>query len=316
MTANAHRWTAAFVAAVLATGPCVGSESDQAGVRAFYFRDGSPEELKPVAKPPDGMTAQPLADLPLVTTKPAAVAAGGKTFVLDREGLYRVGDLGSKTTTHVLLDRGDLWRIAGHLCRLQVHGWRHDVEDVARWTERARRGRLSISCGNVCRFVAHHLAERGHKARVVQTLTLEPRNGYDDGHVLLEVFDPAEKRWILFDPDMKCRFLKEGRRLSLGDAVALCRGGGQAELDFLAPPVIDAYAEPGAPRESAQYSLLFEATFLDPAARQAWYRRMFQVPVIDGKAGALRPEDAVVTRTLGHPDPIPWSDWTKAAYKQ
>ena len=163
----------------------------QTGVRALYFRDDSPEELKPIASPPAGMTVQPVADLPLVLLKPTAAKVGGGTFVLDRDGLYRFFDLDSKTTTNVILDRGDLWRLAGHLSRLQVHGWRHDGEDVGRWTERARRGRLSISCGNVCQFVAHHLAQRGHRSRVVQTLTLDVRNGYDDGHVLLEVFDPV-----------------------------------------------------------------------------------------------------------------------------
>ena len=113
---------------------------------------------------------------------------------------------------------------------------------------------------------------------------------------------------------MKCRFLSAGRRLNLGETVALYRSGGRAELDFLATPSIDAYAEAAAPPESAQYSLLFEATFQNPASRQAWYHRMFQAPVIDGKAGAFRPDDAARIRTLGYAEPVPWTEWNNAVY--
>jgi len=302
------------IALALATAPCRAGDAERPGARALYYRDDSPEELKPVASPPSGMTAQSIADFPLVLVKPTAAKVGDTTFVLERDGLYRFFELDSKTTTNVVLDRGELWRLAGHLSRLQVHGWRHDGEDVVRWTNRARRGRLSISCGNICQFVTHHLSERGHRSRVVQTLTLGAHNGYDDGHVLLEVFDPAENRWILFDPDMKCRFLSAGRRLNLGQAVALYRSGGQAELDFLAPPSMDAYAETAAPSKSAQYSLLFEATFRDPKARQDWYRRMFQAPVVDGKAAAHRPDDAARLRTFGYAEPVSWTEWNKVVY--
>jgi hypothetical protein len=302
------------VALALATAPSWAGDAVRSSALALYFRDGSPEELKPIVSPPAGMTVQPIADLPLILVKPTAAKVGDKMFVIDREGLYRFFDLDSKTTANVILHQGDLSRLAGHLSRLQVHGWRHDGENIGRWTERARRGRLSISCGNICQFVAHHLAQRGHRSRIVQTLTLDARNGYDDGHVLLEVFEPAEKRWILFDPDMKCRFLSAGRRLNLGEVVGLYRNGGQTELDFLAPPSIDAYAEAAAPPDSAQYSLLFEATFRDPKARQAWYRRMFQAPAIDGKAGAYRPDDAARLRVFGHPGPVSWTEWNNAVY--
>ena len=74
---------------------------------------------------------------------------------------------------------------------------------------------------------------------VVNLVTLEEHNHYDDGHVLMEIFDPREKRWILYDPDMKCRFRHAGRYLNLGEAVALYRKGGAAELEFFCPPAID-----------------------------------------------------------------------------
>ena len=113
---------------------------------------------------------------------------------------------------------------------------------------------------------------------------------------------------------MKCRFLSAGRRLNLGEAVSLYRSGGQAELDFLGTPSIDSYAEAAAPPESVQYSLLFEATFREPQARQDWYRRMFQAPVINGKVGALRPDHGVRLRTFGYAEPVTWTEWNNTVY--
>jgi hypothetical protein len=290
-------------------------EAKFGSVRAFYFRDESPVEMAPLrGAPPSAGKAYALAALPLVLTEPCVVTTGGRSFHLDREGLYRIGNLSTKETANVILYRGDLWRLAGHLCRLQVHGWRHDDEGVGRWTERARKGRLAMSCGNIARFVAYHLAARGHRARVVNLLTLEEHNGYDDGHVLLEVFDPREKRWVAFDPDMKCRFKHAGRYLDLGEAVALFRKGAAVELELFCQPAIDACAEEGGSREHAQYSLLFEWAFRDARARQAWYRRMMQVPIVDGAAGALTEADGPRMRARGLARPVPWGPWRRAAY--
>jgi len=285
-------------------------------VRAFFFRDAAPVEMSPTTSTdlPTGRKSHALADLPLVLTEPCAVTTGGLTFRVEQEGLYRFGNLTTKETANVILYRDDLWRFVGHLSRLQVHGWRQDGESIPRWTERARKGRLSISCGNIVRFVAHHLAERGHKSRVVNLVTLEEHNHYDDGHVLMEVFDPREKRWILYDPDMKCRFRHAGRALNLGEAVALYRKGGSAELEFFCAPAIDAYAEEKASAESAQYSLLFEWAFRDATARQAWYRRMMQVPLLNGSAGAWREADVARIKATGYGKPVAWDEWMKAAY--
>jgi hypothetical protein len=137
-------------------------------VRALFFRDAAPAEMSAATGAPTGKKVYALAELPLVLTEPCAATTGGLTFRVEQEGLYRFANLDTKETANVILYRGDAWRLAGHLSRLQVHGWRHDGESLARWTERVRKGRLSISCGNIVRFVAHHLSERGHRSRVVR----------------------------------------------------------------------------------------------------------------------------------------------------
>jgi hypothetical protein len=249
-------------------------------IRAFHYAGDTPSEL-----PPDESekgTIHTSAGLPLILTEPAVVESGGLRFHLADEGFYRIGNLNTKETRHAVLYRGDLWRFLGSLSRLQVHGWRHNHESNAELTERARKGRLSISCGKIVTFIAHHASAQGIRCRPVKAATAEQMNGYDDGHVLMEVFDPKERRWLLYDADAGCRFKANGRYLNLGEAVRLYRSGRQAELEFLRKPAIDTYAEAGSPAEFTQYSLLLESIFRDTASAQAWYARILQVPTVNG----------------------------------
>jgi hypothetical protein len=285
-------------------------------VRVLHLGDSLPAEVLPSKDAPQGVKIYAPMDLPLILTEPIVVELDGRKFVLDREGMYRIGDFGGGATANTILSLGNVWRLAGHLSRLQIHGWRHSDENIDQWTERARTGRLSIACGSAVRFVSHHLEARGWRTRAVQVVTLEDHNGYDDGHVLMEVFDPEEQRWLLFDPDMKCRFRGDRGWLDLAETVALYRGGGDAELVFVAPPAIDSYAEERAPRQFAQFSMMFESTLREAAVRQKWYRRMFQTPVVDGAAGAWLPSDVARIRGVGATRLLSWKLWTEEVYRR
>jgi hypothetical protein len=245
--------------------------------RSFHYPGDTPDEV--FSEQPAGKAqAYTFADLPLILTKPAAVVVGGLPFSVTKEGLYRFVNLNTKETRHTILYRGDVWRFVASLSRLQVHGWRHNSEGMAALTERARKGRLSIHCGTIVAFVLHHASAQGIRCRQVMADTKESANGYDDGHTLIEVFDPNEKRWLLYDADAGCRFKAKGRYLNLGEAAQAYRSGARPELEFLRKPAIDTYAEAGAPPEFVQYSLLFESIFRDVDATHKWYARVLQVP--------------------------------------
>jgi hypothetical protein len=266
--------------------------------RAFHFAGDAPDEVLSV-KPMEKAKAYSFADLPLVVTTPLVVENGGLHFPVTTEGLYRFVNLSSKQTRHTIRYGGDLWRFVGSLSRLQVHGWRHNGEGMAALTERARKGRLSIHCGVTVDFVRHHASIQGIRCRQVMAYTRESANGYDDGHTLVELFDPTEKRWLLYDADVGCRFKAKGRYLNLGEAVQAYRSGARPELDFLRKPAIDTYAEAAAPVEFAQYSLLFESIVRDVGATHKWYARVLQVPSI-GSVTADRAED--------------WDNFMKSSY--
>jgi hypothetical protein len=252
-------------------------------VRVFYYKDSLSVDLKPLKEKPAGRRTRKFTELPLVLNEPVIVEIHGLYFPVVKEGLYRFGSLATRTTRTTILHQKKLWRFLGHLSRLHVHGWRHKQESLVQWTQRARKGRLSITCRNISGFVVHHARLQGYRARPVSVVTLDEWNTYDNGHTLSEIYDPQQNRWILFDGDMGCLFKHQGRYLNLGETVRLYKAGKKAKLDILSPPAYDTYTEPDAEDEFAQYSLLFENMFRNPDVRQIWYARVFQVPFLDGK---------------------------------
>ena len=283
-------------------------------VRVFYYRDNSPQELKNVPKPPPGTKVYTPTDLSLILKGSVVVKVLGLYFRVDQEGMYRFCNFRTRQTRNTILPGDDVFQFAGHLSRLQVHGWRHNGESPSQWTERAKTGRISLTCGRITQFVRYHVNAQGYRSRRVELKTLDEWNSYDNGHFLMEIFCPKEQRWILFDPDMGCRFRYEGRYLNLGETTRLYKSGSNPELAFQAYPAVDTYSEADAPAEFAQYSLFGENVFLPPERRHVWYRRVFQVPFISGSYPLSEKDGERLNSRRLVGKQLSWEQWLKQSY--
>lgn len=286
-----------------------------------YFGAGSWEELKPRSSSPAAESVGEFRDLRLLLKAPLAVRMGDKVFMVEKEGLYRFFDLGGADLRQAYLYQGDLWALLGNLSRMRVHGWRDmDAPSPQEKIERARRGRLSLTCGPTAQFVAEQARTLGVKCRFVHTLTLDEWNDYDNGHSLLEVFDPAEKRWILYDSDLGCRLRHQGRWLDLGEACRLYREGRLPEAVYPAGKCqMDPHAEQNLPNANAFYSSMFEGIFVRDEARDAWFRRVMQVPIIDGVFPSDSEAETLRARAYAGGNyakqALPWTEWRKRFYE-
>jgi hypothetical protein len=283
-------------------------------VRVFYFRDNAPKDISSAFERVDRNAVRQFTQLPLILKQPARVQIEDRIYHVDQEGMYRFLDFRTRQTRNVILYLGDMWRFAGHVSRLQVHGWRHDNQNDAELTETARIGRLSITCGIIARFARHHLEQQGYKTRGVSTKTLDEWDSYDNGHILMEVFDPHEQRWVLFDPDMGCRLLNRGRALNLGEVVQLYKSGQKGELNFLSYPAIDTHAETTAPKDHAQFTLYGDIMLRYPEMRQSWYRHVFQVPLIDGAYPLSREDESRLAGRSLSGKRMTWDEWMRRSY--
>ena len=278
-----------------------------------YWPDNQPRKLKPVnAAPQQPVKSYTLETVPLVQNEPANLRLGDDTYAFQAEGLYRVKDpRSSKVLRQSILYRGDAWRLAGHLSRLYVYGARHQSEQQTQWDARARNGEpLSLQCGFISMFVQHHLREQGIASRLVGCTAGSNWKSYDDGHALMEICDPAEKRWIAFDPTLGARFRDGGGRLlDLLDLTRLHRAGRHAEhVEFLndgskLDPLTyyeELYAKYIPTRQQVQAFLPKFKPLLtnDVATIHQWYGRVMQVPIIDNYFVPETDAEDALLRTL------------------
>ena len=218
-----------------------------------------------------------MTSLPLVLTSPATVNVDGKVYNFAAGGLYRIYD-GSTLVRQTLVYTGDYWDFAAQLSRIHLHGDRHNSDKNPQLDTLVRSGTLvSLTCGQISPYAASHLQSVGVQARVVHSLTLDPWNNYDNSHVMIEIRDTAEKRWVLYDVDNGDTLRFNGHRLNLLDTTQLYRRGDQAQLDILNSDSL--YDPPTKYTDPALNRLLLNH---DLPTTQTWYRRVLQVPIIDG----------------------------------
>ena len=246
-----------------------------------YLADNVSVSMLP-RKAPEGATVQKLEALPLVVNEAVWAKWNGRTYCLDQEGMYRlIQGRSSCRSAQRILYRGDPWRLAGHLSRLHVYGWHHDRASHRELDDLARNGtRLSLSSFAISQFVSAHLETQSVQIRVCGTVTMDEWHDYyrwDNLRYLCEIFDPTEKRWMLFDAEVGCRFYDQGKLLDLGEVCDLYRTGKTPQLDFISWPVVVDMRERYGNRYTF-YTHIMESVFRGEKALHNWYARMFQVP--------------------------------------
>lgn len=240
--------------------------------KAVYFQaDEDWEEVEAA-----GGDATRVEALELVATGVERVKFEGKVYPLKREGLYRFVKFPSGVTNLIARkDKDSLLPVLKGLAQLHIHGKKHDgLEDAPK---KLRTMPWLIQTCGPARNLAYTVLRKqaGFWPRSIDTLTGEKLSGFDDGHSLLEVYDPVRKQRLLVDIDMGLMFKKKGRFLSAHELWSLLRKKEDFELFRLSRVEVD-------PEFSiALYARMQTAR---PARIKDWYGRVFQIIAIDGEA--------------------------------
>ena len=156
-----------------------------------------------------------------------------------------------------------------------VHGRRDIDKTYPEMMEVLGQRHLSVLCGHITELSWQMLTMAGFEARHASGSTVGPRNGYDDGHALLEVNSPVHG-WVLVDVDMKTVFRRNGKLLSALD-VALTDDLSELEIVKLIDAPVKDYAQ------DAQFDPIEEFAVYN---KKDWYKRVLQiVSVHDQKTG-------------------------------
>lgn len=156
-------------------------------------------------------------------------------------------------------NRADPLPLVAELSKGIIHGDRDDDLAHSALIRRFGRTELSLTCGPAVAFVRRELLARGIASRPVQLHAGGVRNGFDDGHVLLEI--ETKNGAVLVDVDQKRLFTVDGGLASSADVAR--EGFGAVTLRSFAPARVDpAFA----------FAAHVERAYADP---RPWYARMF-----------------------------------------
>lgn len=242
---------------------------------------------------PDGVTilapcageGQPLPNALLAG--PGLYRAAGFVWDCNRPGLYRICQPYQENRQFVIPDPTDVLATALALSRLFVRGNGDDFLTSEALAKVARTRLVVCTCGPAAQFVCATLSGLGHGCRVVAAQTDQQPNGYNDGHVMLEVAQAGG--WVAVDVSAACWFAGlDGAAL---DFFSLCRTlaqGGMPELRSWPGPgpgqgPVDwtGFVHPGGYR----YDFLEWLAAACEDGRESMYRRTCAVPYFrEGRA--------------------------------
>jgi hypothetical protein len=222
-------------------------------------------------------TGKELAEFSLISKGVAQVQFHGKTYCVQREGLYRFMLLPDSLRNLISLRDGrSLIPLLMAISALQVHGNRQDPEGRP-----ALKNRLLIepwvctTCGNIARLASEILSGEGYQTRMVGCSTLEEPNGYNDGHAMFEVYWPEAGKWILVDADMGLLFKAGEQFLGAEEVAKAVKEDHRPEFFVLAQKA--AVLDPFFLRpDGYNYALEFRWQWGTPEGKWQWYRRVMQ----------------------------------------
>ena len=216
-----------------------------------------------------------LSDLGLIGKGISAVHFEGKTYRVDREGLYRFMLLPKNLRNLISLrDNRSLIPLLMALSSLQVHGNRHDPESIEALKKRLPVDPwVSITCGKIAQLARSILSDEGYKTRMIGCSTLEEPNGYNDGHAIFEVYWPEAGKWIVVDADMGLLFKDHGAFLSAEELAGFVKKNKRPEFFSLAQKaaVLDPFF---LGPDGYNYALEFRWLWGTPEGKWQWYRRV------------------------------------------
>lgn len=195
----------------------------------------------------------------------------------------------NSNTTNMVVAGNAIDACAGY-CQLIAYGTGGDLQSGETWPQfytrvfnQLKTGQIALTCTNQSMYMLNNvLTPNGYSGRMVRFLTLQPFNGYADGHVTLEVKDPSGN-WCCLDLSSHCAVQdSSGNYLKAIDIPATLVAGTETRK-WLAPLAFN-YEGPVA-------SGAFDAThfcrsqFSNQADCATWQARTFQA------VGIVNPAD-------------------------
>lgn len=215
-------------------------------------------------------------DLPMSSMcfVPGNYVFGGVGYQCDQPGRYVFFNESSPVTQQRLMWNSDVYGLLSGLSWMHVHGSSDEPyfpSYLQTLANACMYRKMRLRCGFISQFAVYLLSQLGLTARVVNVGTNEALNGYDDGHIVHEVY--LNGGWRMWDMTNGRYFTDaNGNHLSAAEIIAAGIGNcTQVKID--ADEKINAELAPSSYFDMAIYG---EVKTRTPEQKAAWDARIFQ----------------------------------------
>lgn len=222
----------------------------------------------------------PLPDFFLLA--PGNYVINGAAWDMSGEGYYIYYNPLAGTFLRRLVTNANALAFCSAFSWAAAHGSADASKTHAQLDAAAKCAKLRLPCGALHPWIKQWASAAGFQCRVVRLLTAETPDGYNDGHVALEIRHPnGAGPWVLADCTLGQYHVAADTPLSLRDLIPRMPSG-----DFTTRQLSDdAGCEVSPPVSGTDVTSIYELLLRTPALRQQWARRIYQIPGIDHSDG-------------------------------
>lgn len=200
---------------------------------------------------------------------------GGVSYDCTQEGLYRFfnesnGTCLNKIAVDAFDGSGDIYKIMSAISCNHLHGTADNHTGYQSISNAGRSRKWRSQCGYISGFCNWLLPQLGFTCRVVNVETLETKNGWDDGHLVIEVWNGWD--WLMFDITNGCYF-KDTDHLSTQGFIDQIENGGTFPDKIKLDGDNKFNSDTVSGIDLQIYGEIFHGT---ESQKEDWYRRIFQ----------------------------------------
>ena len=202
----------------------------------------------------------------------------GNTYNLVDEGLYRFILPLEKNEQRIVFDGKNINSLMSAVAWIYSHGNSDNSKNIEELNFKALNSKIFGTCGTISIWIEDLLESNDIKSRVVQTLTLDDWNTYDNGHTMIEVYHVDLQKWILYDLDNNAYFLKNGIPLSLIEFIDAVKHDNYQIYILATDTTLD--VSNFVANNEFEYAFYAESVYANENTLKIWYERVIQVPMI------------------------------------
>ena len=203
-------------------------------------------------------------------------------YDLKNEGLYRFVFPGVENSQRIVYDGKNIENLLSAISWIYTHGNSDSGKSFDELNQKAMQSKIYGLCDTISIWLLDTLREQNISSRLVQTMTLDEWNSYDNGHTMIEIYRDDLRKWVVYDLDNNAFFTYNGKPLSLVEFVNHVQHN-DYKITFLASDAKMDISNFKRINDAYDYAFVAESVMANEDTLRNWYSRIIQVALIQGE---------------------------------